>query len=398
MMNLSDIEGVLRRVDPSAVAQYLLRRGFKRTGGKEGQVDVYTNTSREVLILPLKREASDYARKLRDLIELFTTPTTSLDDVVASIVLPNSDIFRYRIETPETTWGHLRLSYTHGAMHALYDLLQYTAAGVSSQKTDYRRVSESAKAFADQCRFGQTEYGSFVLKVFCPTDPIGAKDELGEPFGRVTTRAVVENLGFLASEKSEDPSEPLPPTLNRKVASAVERLRPQVSLGASTEVRVRYSPLVSPDEVALVQTLPEVVEEVATLDLGPFIFSRAQSVRDRLVKAEEFERELLRGFITELHKDRPTSATEQSHEITLEVKIGTNWRQLRVRLLPNQYREAVRWHDANSQIDVDAVIDKRSKVWSASQLIEFRPTDPGATAPGLFEQPPDATPPLLPGS
>lgn len=384
-MNLSDIEAVLRRVGPDAVARYLVKKGYKRSGGKAGAVDVFAGLSGEVLLLPLKQDDRDYARRLHEIAELFTDANTTLDDVVGSMVLPDSDIFRYRIETPETAWGHLRLNYTHEAMHALYDLLQYTAAGVSSQRTDYRNVSESAKAFAEQCRFGQTEYGSFVLKVFCPTNPVGAKDDVGEPFGRVTTRAVVENLVFLAGEKYEDPSEPLPPTLNRNVASAVERLRPRISLGVTTEVRMRYTAL--PDATpGLVAPVVQPQEEFAVLDLGPFIFSRAQSVRDRLKKAEEFEREILRGHITDLHKDRPTDATEQSHEVTLEVKYGTSWRQLRVRLMPKQYRDAMRWQDQNLLIDVDGVVDKRSRVWSVSQLFEFRPVDRSADAPGLFDR------------
>jgi hypothetical protein len=133
-----------------------------------------------------------------------------------------------------------------------------------------------------------------------------------------------------------------------------------------------------------VATIPE---GVATLDLGPFIFSRAQSIYDRLKKAEEFEREIFRGFITELHKDRPAKAAEQSHEITLEVKYGTTWRKLRLRLLPRQYHDAVRWHDQNLQVDVDGVIDKRSAVWSVWQLKDFTPVDPTEDAPGLFQQP-----------
>lgn len=383
-MNLSDIEAVLRRIEPESVARFLIKKGYRRTGGKPGIVDVYSGLSDEFLLLPLKPNDRDYARRLHEIAELFTDTNTTLDDVVGSMVLPDSDIFRYRIETPETTWGHLRLSYTHEAMHALFDLLQYTAAGVSSQRTDYRNVSESAKAFAEQCRFGQTEYGSFVLKVFCPTNPIGAKDDVGEPFGRVTTRAVVENLVFLAGERSEDPSEPLPPTLNRNVASAVERLRPRVKLGVTTEIRMRYTAL---PEVAPGLVMPAVPprEEFAMLDLGPFIFSRAQSVRDRLKKAEEFEREILRGHITDLHKDRPSDATEQSHEVTLEIKYGTSWRQLRARLMPKQYRDAMRWQDQNLLIDVDGVVDKRSRVWSVSQLFEFRPVDRNADASGLFD-------------
>lgn len=152
-------------------------------------------------------------------------------------------------------------------------------------------------------------------------------------------------------------------------------------LGATTEVRVRYAPLTSHE--ALLST----PLNTAAIDLGPFIFSRAQSVRDRLKKAEEYEREILRGYIIELHKDRPTSETEQSHEVTLEIRFGAYWRQLRIRLLPSQYREAVRWHDQNSQVDIDAVIDKRSKVWSVAELVDLRPVDK-KTESSLFEDRP----------
>lgn len=386
-MNLSDIEGILRRVTPEAAASFLIRRGYSRRGRKGENIDVYVDSSDDVLLLPLDQDASTYANRLRDLAELFRTENMSLDDVVGSIVLPDSDIFRYRIESPETAWGHMRLSYTHEAIHALYDLLKFTAAGVSTRRTDYRAVSELAKGYADQCHFGQTEYGSFVLKVFCPTNPIVVNRDPDEPFGRISTRAVLENLDFLASDKSEDPTEPLPPTLNRQVASAVERLRPRITLGVSTEVRVRFSPFIQsqlPEDIQRTES----TEEVATLNLGPFIYSRAQSVRDRLKKAEEFEREILRGYITNLHKDRPQEATEQSHEITLDIKYGFRWRQLRLRLLPAQYRQALLWQDHNLQVDVDAVVDKRSNVWSVSRLIAIHPADRTKESPGLFDDRP----------
>ncbi|MDX9912891.1 MAG: hypothetical protein RBS39_13790 [Phycisphaerales bacterium] len=387
MMNLSNIESVLRNIDPQSVARFLSRQGYNRDGGRPGQVEVFSSEGGDMILVPLNQHADDYARRLRDIVELFTDDTTPLDDVVGKIVLPQSDIMRYRIETPETTWGHLRLHYTQEAMGALYNILQYTAAGVSSQRTDYRRVSEAAHSFAQQCRFGQTEYGSFVLKVFCPVEPIVARDDVGEPFGRQTTRAVIENLEFLASERSEDPEEPLPPTLNRQVATSVHRLRPQGNLGVQTEVLMRYIAL-EPDEVTLAhRATPAKKDDVTKLDLGPFIFSRAKSVRDRLKKAEEFEPELLRGHIETLHKDRPVRDTDQSHEVTLDVRYGTSRRKLRVRLLPRQYRDAIRWHDSNTEVDVDAVIDKRGKVWSVYRLNDFRASDPNANRATLFDVP-----------
>jgi hypothetical protein len=384
MLELGTIDSIIAAIDPGSVKRFLIKRGYSLSGSKPGVAEVYEDTTGVLLALPTNRNASDYARRLRDLLEFFSDIQFPLDDIVGTIVLPNPDIFRYRIETPESVWGQLRLSYTYEAMHALYDVLRFSAAGVSSRRIEYRGgISEAAKAFADQCRFGQTEYGSFVLKIFCPTNPVGVSDPemLAEPFGRQTTRAVLENFEFLASERSEDPSEPLPPTMNRQVATAVHRLQPHASLGALAEVGLRFAPLSGPPTA---NGNPEATQTVQTLELGPFVYSRAQSVRDRLKKAEEFERELLRGFIVELHKDRPVPEGEQSHEIKVDVKVGLSRRIVRLRLMPPQYRRAVEWHDENIEIDLDAVIDKRGHVWTVSQLYQIKPTAGSASSPGLF--------------
>jgi hypothetical protein len=388
MLELGTIDSVIASIGPESVGHFLVKRGYKRAGAKPGLAEVFVeDKSGNLLVVPTNASARDYARRLRDVLEMFANDKTPLDDVVGLVVLPDSDIFRYRIETPETVWGQLRLSYTYEAMHALYDVMRFSAAGVTSKKLEYRGgISESAKLFAEQCRFGQTEYGSFILKVFCPTNPIGIADAdtLSEPFGRQTTRAVLENFSFLASEKSEDPSEPLPPTMNRQVASAVSRLQPRTTLGVKTEIGLHFAPIQEP---SLLEAPAFQKESSQSFDLGPFVYSRAQSVRDRLTKAEEFGRELLRGHIVELHKDRPLPETEQSHEIKLDVKVGLSRRIVRLRLLPPQYHKAVKWHDANKEIDLDAVIDKRGHIWTVYELFELRPASARPDEPGLFGSP-----------
>lgn len=371
MLGLPNMDEVLRHIEPGAVATFLRSQGYVPDGISNKTISIFVCTRGDMILLPLDQSARDYAIRLRDIIELFVDENTPPDDVVGKIVLPHSDIMRYRIDSPESAWGHLRLSYSHEAMGGLYNLLQFTAAGVSTQKLDYRRVSDHAQLFARQCRFGQTEYGSFVIKVFCPVSPLRLMEETDEPFGRQTTRAVLENLAFLSSEKSEDPEEPMPPTMNRQVATSVQRLEPQGRFGVQTQVAMRFTSRVEPDAIEHSKTAERPVDSIKSLNLGPFIFSRARSVGDRLKKAEEFRRELLTGHIETLHKDRPREESEQSHEVLLDVKYGTSRRKLRVRLLPRQYKNAMIWHDTNREVDVDAVIDTRGKVWSVYQLNSF---------------------------
>lgn len=381
---LKRLEEIASRLDSAGVGRFLVRNGFTPKSEDDGTSILYVGKQGELIIVPTNRHLRDYARRVREIIEMFATGWFTIEDVIALMVLPEADILRYRIETPDTVWGNLPLSYGYEAIHALHDTLKYSAAGVSSGKRDYRQVSDEAQAYAKLCRFGQTELGSFVLKIYCPTKPIARRDPSMESFGRLSTKSTIENFEFIASERAQNPSQPLPPTLNRQVASAVHRLKPGSDFGTSI-VSVQYLPTSDSDLERPVLPPQQEIEDV-TLDLGPFIYNRAQSIRDRLKKAEEFGRETVIGYITDLHKDRPT-ITEQSRQISLEVKYGASFRKVTMRLLPGDYRKAVLWHDTEEKVRLDAVFDKRGKPWSVNELFEFVPLDKNAPDVGLFSPP-----------
>lgn len=385
MLDLSNLDGVLRAIAPDDLGRFLAARGYSRRGAERG-VAVYAS-DRGVFLVPQDRAAPRYSTVVRDILEYFVKPDFPVDDVVAQVVLPGHDVLRYRIRTPETAFGHLRLSYSGELLPALHDLFRFTAAGVHSRKLDYTHISRSAQAYADQCRFGQTEIGSFVVKVFCPTRPHGATDgaDLGEPFGRATTRAVLENLEFLSSQEAADPSVPLPPALNRQVARAVQRLEPPTSLSTDVGVSVRFTP----SEAGLLLPDPAKAQtgEVATAALSPLMYGQAKGVRDRLKKAEEFQAEVLRGYIITLHRDSPHPELEQRNEITLEARLpGGGKRNVRMRLFPKQYLQAMEWQAQNLLVDLDAVIDKRGSNWTVYELRRLRPVPKKGQSGVLFTE------------
>ncbi|MFN0134651.1 MAG: hypothetical protein ACKVS9_00870 [Phycisphaerae bacterium] len=376
MSSQQTVDALIAAIDPSMIAAFLMRCGFRGVGAKEGEAKFFENTEGVLIVLPASPAIPSFGRKLRDILEAFVTDTMPLDDVIANVVKPGCDVFRHTIATIESKWGSLPLTRCQEAVHAFYDTLRFSAAGLSSSRPDYRGgISENAKLYASQCHIGQTELGSFTVKVYCPTNPSGmTSHEVDEPFGRQANRAVIENLKFLASPKALEPTEPLPPTLNRQVASAVMRLGDRDTLFAKSTVALSLSSreLVGGHQTAFNGEPPLQL----TVELGPFVSQHAQSVRDRLKKALEYERELLRGYIVELRKDKPVDEGEQSHEIKIEAKSGTGagTRVIRMRLLPELYRNALRWHDSNEQVDLDAVIDKRTPAWTVAQLFELKPT------------------------
>src|SRR4051794_15939034 len=114
-----NIEDLVRRLDPPAVGRFLVRNGYKLTGSDPGRAEVYAGKGGELLIIPTDKDLNDYTRRMAELVGMFATDGLTFDDVLTLMVLPESDVLRYSIDTPDTTWGNLRLTYGYEAMHAL---------------------------------------------------------------------------------------------------------------------------------------------------------------------------------------------------------------------------------------------------------------------------------------
>jgi len=367
---------LLRAVDPSLVRSFLLNSGFILSGKNESIAEAYRFKNKDIVILPLKKKMPDYKNLMLSLVEqVGHIMEISIDDVLGLIANPYSDIVRYKIESAESKFGHIRAEDIKAATNGLYQVLYNSAHNIAKyrKKTNAR---DTAKSYADECRFGQTEYGSFVLKIFCPTSDIGMRTENIEPYGREVTRGVIENFQFLAESEVDNPEIPPPPAMSKHVVGAIKEMKPNNPLMFSAGLSVRYSPLKTKDN----SKSQEIVEsEIQEIGFNNFLFDSADKLYIRYVKAEEFERELLTGYITDLHKDAPIQKEGQQydicHQISMDLKFGVGHRKVTTKLLPSDYHNAVKWHDEGVEIVVEAVIDKRSKKWVVHELITLQPRE-----------------------
>jgi len=371
-MNEDAFIEVLGQVEPSKVAAYLEEKSFELINHSNG-VMLFESVDGGVVLLPESKDFIDYPRKVYSILSMFSEGKTTVDDILQQIVFPKSDVLRYSVGTPESKWGQLRVQYTYQMLQALHHLVQYTAAGIVSGRQAYTKISDHAKAFSSQCRFGQTEFGSYVVKMYCPQSPVGVTytEEDDEPYGRIAVRAAIENVSFLSSGLAEDPEEPLPPTMNRQVAGAVIRLKPPTHRYIPSKMSVDYTASAAWGRQSVMRQVRE--RECVSVEFSPLAFAHAQSVKDRFKKEQEFELEKLEGEIIILHKERPQNDSDQSHEITVHVKYGGGRRQLRVKLLPSLYAKALKWHAEDRTVIVSAVVDKRGKVWSVYKLNSIKP-------------------------
>ncbi len=360
----------LPSVPPDNARLLVERLGYSRILERSGIGDVYSSDAGHQVIVPRESYYADYAHSLLALLKALQAneqPRT-IEDWFSLLVFPDTVFLQYAIGDPVAEGASLPLHYLVGSTNALYDFVRYTAAGVCSGQSFYTRLPEPAAQLAHECRLGQTQPGSFILRLLLPQKPtnLTALDTVtAEPFGRQVLQACMDNLEFIhATPKLVGDAEVLPPTMGPQVAEAVARLRPPSDF-ASTRADSDF-----------VTKSGEIPQPRQAVELSPFSFSRAEEIVVRLKRALQYEEEVLKGFIVDLHKDRPSeSDTEISRSVTLDVKYGGRWRKLTLALLPAQFQSALEWVEQDRELLIRAVIDKNTTPWTVYNLREFRPID-----------------------
>ncbi len=372
MKEVDAIIGAFSGLPPDNFGRYLVRSGWVLSANRQGLGQVYSKADGRRLFVPLNDDAPDYGDAVWDLVKAISRlQDVSYQSILESVSYLDYHTFRNRVVDPDSSTGSMQFYRFDTASGAMFDLVRYSAAGLLSDSIR-PRLTDAAKSYASMCRMGQTEVGSFVIKLLCPSKPSGlASVSQGSTFGTEAMQACLENVEFFSSPQADDPEEILPRTMNAKVASAIENMRPPSDFG-SNEISVSYA---SEQEVGLMPKFSKVV-------VDKFAYSRAKVLRDRLVKSDDYEEMRLEGVITDLHQDRPRRNHEVSQYVTMEVK--PNWRQLVVSMLPREYEQALKWQLEKIPIRVHAVVDKRGRVWKTRVVKAITPI-PKNEADQLFD-------------
>src|SRR5437016_5561685 len=104
---------VLKLIKPQQVRSYALAKGWKRVEGVNGHIALFEHPkgANDQLIVPMEETFDDYAKRLRELIENLAaferrSPITVLND----LIMPDSDILRFRVASPATGRGSIPLN------------------------------------------------------------------------------------------------------------------------------------------------------------------------------------------------------------------------------------------------------------------------------------------------
>lgn len=240
------------QLKPLAIKNYLEMSGWQPVTGVRGRLWVYRHpeqTLRQVQI-PMDPEDAGFTEAMLVAVERLAELTDRpANEVLIDLQHPDADLLRFRLSSPDTRAGDVSIgddvALREGARRAL---LAAASSAVNPVKHHARMTRAQVETFIGACRSGQSEIGSYIVKVICP---LHAVDDLpllrGQaPFTRSVTALLMRAVGKLVAAIEDNrvdetlAADAAKPTISSNLCDALVRMRPGRD-GGLLDLRVSWA-------------------------------------------------------------------------------------------------------------------------------------------------------------
>ncbi|WP_152050801.1 hypothetical protein [Tautonia marina] len=402
MSNPFDLpEHLVSRINPVEARHYVAASGWKRVTGVNGKVAVFDHPTSELdqLLIPLDAGLADYARRMAEVIStLAEHEGRPASDILDDLLLPPSDVLRFRMIGPGTQKGDVSLNQGIELLDGARKAILSAACAVVQPQKFYPRLSRGeAEQLVRACRLGQTERGSFTAVVACPLDAAGPEsagdrpllamlegqqgtdsgpsvetpDAAGpEPFARQTTGLLMRSLARIASAIDGDQEDSLvepaagQPSLSANLCDALMMMEPE---GDRSQVSVlaTWARTLPPPRTA---TPPSAVH--LRREYFPAIAKLAVKLRPTHTPKKSF----LVGLVDSLHGDREESG-RVSGDVQLLILNQEEKEKIRARVTldADDYQKAGEAHLAGEYVALHGILMMGDRAHRIVEVTGFTP-------------------------
>lgn len=214
------------KLNPYAVCKYLEQTGWMIYPFKRTDVRVYQNIKNGdfmQVMVPMDKAFADYKQVMYDAVRnIASLEEKSIEQVMLYLLNPNADILKIRMDKKGIESGNILFDDAIKLFDNAKKLLAATASDIiNPKKIHYGRLDDSVQQFLNQCRFGQTEIGSYVVSVVCPfaelSDDAGYKqlsiftdeERCAYSLTRMVTNKLMDNVTLIKKHVDEGEMEDL---------------------------------------------------------------------------------------------------------------------------------------------------------------------------------------------
>ncbi len=357
---------VFNSIEPDILVRYLLANGWIKVRSVEGEMIVFgrgdSKGKKPLIWMPVSNDLSDYAPMVARLIrtvsqEMDKSEIQIMDDLETVSV---GDVIGVRSYDPLDLNDHtLPLSDAIGLLgRAKAMALAGASSAIEHRPVQSRRPSIEARQFVNNLRLGQTERGSFIVRLISPIinpksgEPLEFQGMDRLPFSRRAVMELVKGLNSLKDATQDNKErgkfhfnsflEMVPLGVSANLCEALLWEDEKDSLTRPIEVSVTWSYAI--DHPGHLPTKPITFEP----ELLPYIRQAAKQFR-----VQNPEEVTIRGWVNILERE---SRSGPGGLVRIHSRIDGRPRSVRVNLDTESYNIAIESHKRGEVISVTGTL------------------------------------------
>lgn len=365
-----------RSVRPAEIVAYLRAAGWKVLDETYEGAALWGKTVdgiEEEIFVPLRESAPDFGRVLdRMVTKLAVLEKRTPAQIERDMTESSADAISFRVLLDGGRASRLPLAYAPTIFKAAHDITIAAANAASRTRSSYRNWTKEVHDFAARAEVGQTEAGSYVVRVLCPVTHVPQPqlqraDET--PFERRVTQML--HTALHAARRAAE----------RAVTSGeLSVFDETVSSGVSSNLCSALASVGNgPESVALEVGLRwAALRDQPMPNSGPFFFGRdylevlgSAAIRLREQETEELHDQEITGFVTGLERGVSDNAGTVVVYGFLESGDRPGGLSCSIELTGEQYALAARAHVEHALVSVRGLVRRVGHRWWLEDPMEF---------------------------
>jgi hypothetical protein len=210
MLNNKLIIPYAKQISPTSIRDYAKSRGWVKVEGSKKRLWIFRHPEEELrqLIIPIDRDDYDWPDSLWEIIlRLADYEGLSANQMLDNLISAKSDVIRFRVSGASVEAGTLPMADAAILIEGAKRALLSSACSVYNHVKHHARMSRNeSDDFLRVCKMGQTEIGSYVVKVLCPLTEMDEPPLLQEaqPFARETTMLLMNACNKIVNSIEQD--------------------------------------------------------------------------------------------------------------------------------------------------------------------------------------------------
>ena len=359
------------KINPHDVVKYLKDTGWIQYKTKKEYIKTFQKITDKddfyQVIIPIEKGLADYKQAMFEAIEQIAfLEGQSPEQLMLYLLNPNTDILKIRLQKKDIEAGSILFDDAINLFENAKKLIAATAQDVLHPRYIHQgRQEEAVSQFINNCKFGQTEIGSYIISVVCPFAELDESEEY-------------KQLSIFSDE--EQCANSLTRKVTNRIMSNVSTIKKNIDNG-------EYEKLISDDEETMISAnfyealtgmnISDQDTAVEFIAQWSPVVKRNRCDQDRIVLTHDYYQPITRtieklretinthsklvGRVKRLESIPDASKRTNGKVTIVYLDENDNKKTVRLQLARDDYNKAIEAHESGSHVEVIGEIEDNGK-------------------------------------